>query len=106
MATIRSGISDIVNDLNKARNNCTDPYVQVELQKVIKVLFVLWELTIYEQMDKRADEYKQALEKIKIAKQDAKQAVKDMQEVVKAIKSATAVAKAVDKIIGTAIKLV
>lgn len=106
MATIRSGIGDIVNDLNKAQRTITDPFVQIEIQKVIEQLFVLWRLTIIEEMEKTSQDYKTALEKIKVAKADAKAAVKKMEKVKDAIKSANAVAKAVDKIIKVAIKLI
>lgn len=104
--TLRSGISDVVNDLNKARGAVSDPFVQVKIQKVLRQLFIVWEFTIIEQMDRTSDDYKDAIEKIKAAKVDAKAAVKDIERVEEAIKSAIKAAKAIDKIIDIALKII
>ena len=103
--TIRSGISDLVNELNKVRNNTTVAQEQIDLQKIINALFILWQQVIFDQMDKNDANYKAAIKSLNDAEKIAKGAVKDMGEVADAIKTATAAAKAVDKIVNFAIKL-
>jgi len=103
--TIRSGISDLVNELNKVRNNTTVAQEQIDLQKIINALFILWQQVIFDQMDKNDANYKAAIKSLNDAEKVAKGAVKDMGQVADAIKTATAAAKAVDKIVNFAIKL-
>jgi len=103
--TIRSGISDLVNELNKVRNNTTVAQEQIDLQKLINALFILWQQVIFDQMDKNDANYKAAIASLNDAEKSAKTAVKDLNKVADAIKTATAAAKAVDKIVNFAIKL-
>ena len=103
--TIRSGISDLVNVLNKVRNNTTVAQHQIDLQKIINALFILWQQVIYDQLDKTADDYKAAIKSLNDAEKIAKAALKDLGRVADAIKAATAAAKAVDKVVSFAIKL-
>lgn len=103
--TIRSGISDLVNVLNKVRNNTTVAQEQIDLQKIINALFILWQQVIFDQMDKADADYKAAIKSLNEAEKVAKAALKDLDQVVDAIKTATAAAKAVDKVVNFAIKL-
>lgn len=103
--TIRSGISDLVNVLNKVRNNTTVAQHQIDLQKIINALFILWQQVIYDQLDKTDADYKAAIKSLNDAERIAKAALKDLEQVADAIKAATAAAKAVDKVVNFAIKL-
>jgi len=103
--TIRSGISDLVNTLNKVRNNTTVAQEQIELQKLINALFILWQQVIFDQMDKTDADYKAAIRSLNDAEKTARAALKDLDQVADAIKSATAAAKAVDKVVKFAVKL-
>jgi hypothetical protein len=103
--TIRSGISDLVNVLNKVRNNTTVAQEQIDLQKIINALFILWQQVIFDQLDKTAADYKAAIKSLNDAEKIAKGAFKDLDKVADAIKTATAAAKAVDKVVNFAIKL-
>lgn len=103
--TIRSGISDLVNVLNKVRNNTTVAQEQIDLQKIINVHFILWQQVIFDQLDKTAADYKAAIRSLNDAEKIAKTALKDLGKVADAIKTATAAAKAVDKVVNFAVKL-
>lgn len=103
--TIRSGISDLVNVLNKVRNNTTVAQEQIDLQKLINVLFILWQQVIFDQLDKKTQDYKDAISSLNDAEKEAKAALKDLGKVANAIKTATSAAKAVDKVVKFAIKL-
>jgi len=103
--TIRSGISDLVNVLNKVRNNTTVAQEQIDLQKSINVLFILWQQVIIDQLDKTTQDYKDAIQSLNDAEKVAKTALKDLNKVTDAIKTATVAAKSVDKVVKFAIKL-
>jgi hypothetical protein len=76
--TIRSGISDLVNDLNKVRNNTTVAQEQIDLQKLINALFILWQQVIFDQLDKKTQDYKDAIRTLNDAVKEAKAALKDL----------------------------
>lgn len=103
--TIRSGISDLVNTLNKVRNNTTVAQHQIDLQKLISALFILWQQVIYDQLDNKTDAYKAAIVSLNDAEISAKAALKDLAKVADAIKTATEAVKAIDKVVNFAIKL-
>jgi len=103
--TIRSGISNVVNVLNKVRNNTTVAQEQINLQKLINAFFILWQQVIFDQLDKKTQDYKDAIRSLNEAEKEAKAALKDLDKVANAIKTATSSAKAVDKVIKFAIKL-
>jgi hypothetical protein len=103
--TIRSGIGDLVNVLNKVRNNTTVAQDQIDLQKLINVLFILWQQVIFDQLDKTTEDYKDAIRFLNDAEKAAKTALKDLTKVAETIETATAAAKAVDKVVKFAIKL-
>ena len=107
MATknIRSGIGDLVNDLVKVLNNTTNATQQTELLKIVNALMILWQQVIFDQLNKETADYKAALASLDTAKEAAVQAKKDLDNVAEAIKRAAAAAKAVDKVINFAVKL-
>ena len=104
--TIRSGISDLANVLNKVRNNTTVAQEQSDLQSVLDVLFAQWPKVIYAQMDSTCDDYKAAIASLTDAQKSANAALKDIGKVASAIKMAGTAAKAIDKILNAASKVV
>jgi ABC-type transporter Mla subunit MlaD len=102
--TIRSGISDLVNALNKVRNNTTVAQEQSDLQKIINALFTLWQGVIYDQLDNTDADYKAAIDSLNDAEKIATAALTDLNQVADAIKAATAAAQAVDKVVSFAAK--
>jgi len=99
MDTLRAGISDVVNTLNKLMGNSTDPDEQEQIQKVLRVLFMLWEEVIRQEIDSSTAKYKAALDALSKAEKTAQDAIKDINKVADAIETAVKAAKAVDKIV-------
>lgn len=100
METLRGKISDLVNILNKLRNNTTDPDQQEQLQKILRVLFMLWEEVIRQTLDSNTAAYKAALQSLSGAEKAAKEAINDIGKIADTIKAAVNAAKAVDAVVG------
>lgn len=100
MPTLGASLSDLVSTLNQLRNNTTDPAQQQRLQKVLRVLFALWEETIHQQLDQTAANYLAAMKSISDATAAAKAAIANIQKVAAAINAAANAAKAVDQVLG------
>lgn len=102
---LRSGIGDLVNDLVKVLNNTTNADQQTALLKIVNALMVLWQQVILDQLNNKTEEYLDALTTLDAAQEAAAAAKKDLDQVTDAIKKATTAAKAVDKVINFAVKL-
>ena len=102
---LRSGIGDLVNELVKVVNNTTVASEQIELQKLINALFIIWQQVILDQLDARTPEYTAAIAALGEGIDAAKDARKDLAKVAQAIAKATKAAKAVDKVINFVLKL-
>jgi hypothetical protein len=102
-ATIRGGISDTVNTLNKLRNNTTIPEEQIKLQKLIDLYFFLWGQVIYDQIDSSTPIYKQAIKTLKEAEKAAADALAGIEQVSEVIKIAAKAAQVIGSIIGIAV---
>ncbi|MCL5421129.1 MAG: hypothetical protein M1461_01465 [Nitrospirae bacterium] len=100
METLRGHISDLVNVLNKLRNNTTDPEQQEQLQKILRVLFMLWEEVIRQTLDSTTPLYKAALQSLSEAEKTAGEAIADIKKIADAIRDAVKAAKAVDAVVG------
>lgn len=100
METIRGNISDLVNVLNKLRNNIGDSAEQEQLQKILRVLFMLWEEVIRQSLDSSTTAYQTALQSLSDAEQTATDALTDIGKTADAIKAAVKAAKAVDAVVG------
>ncbi|OGP68903.1 MAG: hypothetical protein A2031_05925 [Deltaproteobacteria bacterium RBG_19FT_COMBO_43_11] len=100
METLRGNISDLVNILNKLRNNSDDPLQQEKLQKILRILFMLWEEVIRQTLDSNTPAYKTALQSLSEAEKTATKAITDIKKVADAIKAAVKAAKAVDAVVG------
>lgn len=96
---LRGGLSDLVNSLNKARNNCTDAAQQVELQKLIRVHMLLWEEVIRRTLDANTPAYQEALNTVNEAEKHAQTAVADINRMGEMIAKAAKAAQAVDKVV-------
>ena len=106
MATlIHSGIKDLINILDKVRNNTTSAQKQKKLQGVINDLDKLWKNVINTQLNSSTAAYKDAMESLNDACAVAQSAVKDINRVSEAIQSVTTVTKVIDKLLKTASKL-
>jgi len=98
--TLRGNISDLVNTLNKLRNNIGDPVQQEQLQKILRILFMLWEEVIRQTIDSNTPSYKAALQSLTDAEKAASEAIDDAKKVAETINTAVKAAKAVDAVIG------
>jgi hypothetical protein len=96
---LRSGLSDLVNSLNKARNNCTEPAQQTELQKLIRVHMLLWEEVIRQTLDSNTSAYQEALTAVTEAEKHAQGAIVDINRMAEMITKATQAAQSVDKVV-------
>lgn len=102
---LRTGISDLVNDLVKILNNTTHAEQQTALQKIINALMILWQQVIFDQLNQQSSDYQAAIASLDEAQEAAGQAKTDLDHVALAIGKATTAAKAVDKVIKFAVKL-
>ena len=100
METLRGNISDLVNILNKLRNNIGDPAEQEQIQKILRFLFMLWEEIIRQTLDSTTPAYKAALQSLGEAEQTATDALNGIAKTADAIKVAVKAAKAVDAVVG------
>ena len=99
METLRGTISDTVNELNKLLKKTTDPEEEEKLRKLRGIYFKLWEEVIKREIDNRTQEFKEAIDSLKVARDAAVQAKEDLQKVAEAIDRAVSAAKAVDRIV-------
>lgn len=105
MATLRSGISDTVNVLNKLLLNTLDPEEEARIRKLRRIYFSLWEEVIKQDINNKTSEFKDAVEALSIAEQYLEKAKTDIEEVAESINKAVLAAKAVDKVIKLGIDL-
>jgi hypothetical protein len=103
--TLRSGISDTVNVLNKFLLKTLDPAEESRLRKLRRIYFALWEEVIKQEIDNRSSDFKDALEALSIAEKYLEKAKSDIAEIADAINKAVIAAKAVDKIVKLGIDL-
>jgi uncharacterized protein YnzC (UPF0291/DUF896 family) len=99
METLRKNISDTVNELNKLLKETTDPEEEEKLRKLRGIYFKLWEEVIKQEIDNGTQEFKEAIDSLKVARDAAVQAKEDLQKVAEAIDRAVSAAKAVDRIV-------
>jgi hypothetical protein len=98
-ATLRGGLSDLINTLNKLRNNTNDPEVADEIQKKLQILFALFEEVIRQEINSETVAFAKATAALADAERAAKEALEDLGKTAKAIRKAVKAAKAVDKIV-------
>lgn len=103
--TLRSGISDTVNELNKLLLNTRDPEEEKRLRELLDIFFALWEVVIKQIIDNQTTEYREALEALSEAENYLEKAKSSIEDVAEAINKAVVAAKAVDKIVKLGIKL-
>ena len=105
METLRGNISDTVNELNKLLVKTTDPEEEQKIRKLRRIYFALWEEVIKQEIDSKTQEFKEAIDSLKVAHDAAVQAKKDIEKVAEAINRAVSAAKAVDRIVKLGIDL-
>lgn len=105
METIRSNLSDTLNELNKLLLRTKDPEQRRLIRKLRRILFMLFEEVIKQEIKTNTIEFEEAIDSLKIAKESAEKAKKDIDKIAEAINKATAAAKAVDKIVKIGIGL-
>ena len=105
METLRENIRDTLNELNKLLRKTTDPEEEEKLRKLRGIYFALWEEVIKQEIDNRTQEFKEAIDSLKVAYDAAVQAKEDLQKVAEAIDRAVSAAKAVDRIVKLGIDL-
>lgn len=105
MATLRTGLSDAVNELNKLLRATQDSDVEARIRRLRRIYFALWEEVIRQDIDSQTYEFKDAIEQLAAAREAASEAKKDAEKVAKAINSAVSAAKAVDKVVKLGIGL-
>lgn len=103
--TIQSRIGSLINALIDVRNDTSVAQERIDLQEVIDALFTLWQRDILNQLDRNAKDYKDAVRSLEEAEEEARAALKDLGNVFKAVRAATSAAKAVDRVVDFAIRL-
>lgn len=103
--TLRSGISDTVNVLNKLLLKTLDPQEEAIIRKLRRIYFALWEEVIKQEINNKTPAFKDAVEALTIAEQYLEKAQSDIEEIADAINKAVLAAKAVDNIVKLGINL-
>ena len=105
MSTLRTNISDAVNELNKLLRQTRDPEEESKLRRLRRFYFALWEEVIKQEIDSSTPDFKDAIEELGLAHKAALAAKEDVQKVADAINRAVSAAKAVDKVVKLGIDL-
>ncbi|GBC60417.1 hypothetical protein DENIS_1369 [Desulfonema ishimotonii] len=106
MTTLRSSISDTVNDINKLLIRTRDPEHEKRLRRLRRIYFALWEEVIRQEIASNTHEFKEAIEALEEADAAVEAAKQDMENIVKAINKSVSAAKAVDKVVKLGIDLI
>lgn len=99
-ATLRSSLSDTVNELNKLLLLTTDPDEEKKLRRLRRDYYSRWEEVIEASLDSTTEEFRAALSELKKAKQAVEEAKENVAKVASAIERLVKAAKAVDKVLG------
>jgi hypothetical protein len=99
MESLRKGISDTVNELNKLLRLTSDPEQETRLRQLRRIYYLLWEEVIEKEIDKNTADYKAALDSLDLAHDTIETAKRDIKKIAEAIDKAVAAAKAVNKIV-------
>jgi len=104
--TLRSGLVDLMNSLTKVGRNTTDLQQQRDIERLLLLLDPILDDVIAQSINNSTDDFKAAIKALAQAESDAQAAITDIKKVASTIQSATAAAKAVDKVIGLIINLI
>lgn len=99
METLRKGISDTVNELNKLIRLAEDPVQETRLRQLRRIYYLLWEEVIRKEIDRNTADYQAALTSLQQAHATIEAAKRDIAKIAEAIDTAVAAAKAVNKIV-------
>ena len=106
METIRTNLSDAVNELNKLILETSDQSTIARLTSLREdVYFPLWKAVIIQTIDSRTQSYADAVSELKAVVSAVQQAKKNAARTAAAIAKAVSAAKAVDKIVNIGLKI-
>jgi hypothetical protein len=105
METLRSNVSDAVNELNKLLLKTKDSEEKKKIRKVRRIYFALYEEVIKQEIKSNTHEFEEAIDSLQVARDAAVEAKKDINKIAEAINKAVIAAKAVDKIVKIGINL-
>jgi hypothetical protein len=97
--TIRSSLSDAVNEINKLIELTGDPDQLRQLHCLRDFFFDLWEAVIKQDLDDTTPLYAAAITTLRDAETAATTAQTDISKIADAISKAAAAAKAVDQVV-------
>jgi hypothetical protein len=99
MNNLRTGLVNLINDLNTIARNSDDTDQQDEIIKLLRVLHTLLDEVVRRELDADTPQYQEALGVLKAATAQASAAVEDLRKTAEAIKTAVKAAKAVDQVV-------
>ncbi len=105
MDTLRTGLSDAVNELNKLLRTTNDVDLEARIRRLRRIYFALWEEVIRQDIDNDTHEFKGAIDQLAAAQKTASDAKNNVENVAKAINAAVSAAKAVDQVVKLGIDL-
>jgi hypothetical protein len=105
MVTLRGTLGDAINELNKLLLKTSDPEEEKKIRKLRRIYFALFEEVIKQEIKSGTREFKEAIDALEIAREEAVEAKKDIAKIAEAIKKAVAAARAVDRIVNVGIDL-
>lgn len=100
MPTLRTTLSDTVNELNKLLLASNDPAEIDSIRKLRRLYMALYDEVIEQQIQNNTPEFSQAIAELQAAEAACRDAVADLKKTAAAISKVVSAAKAVDKVIG------
>jgi hypothetical protein len=105
MNTLRKNIIDAINELNKLLHLSITEEEKITIRKKRRLLFLLLEEVIEQQIDPTSPDFSKAIKALKNATKSAIAAKDDISQVAETIKKVTTAAKLVEKIVKTGISI-
>lgn len=99
MGTLRGGISDTVNEINKLLLKTQDPEEEKKLRDLRRMYFDLWQRTIRTEIDNRTSEFTDAIRSLNAAHDAAVEAKEKTEKIALAIDRATSAVSVVEKVL-------
>jgi len=103
MDTLRILIVEILNELNYQLRATDDGQEKKEIRRLKKILWMLLEDVIEQELDKNSQTYKDAIEALERADKDAKRATLDIKKCSESLNSIVDAIKILEKVVGTTI---
>jgi len=103
--TVRSALSEAVDEINKLISVSTDPDQARQLHCLREIFFDLWEGAIKAEIDDAAPIYTDAITQLQQSESAAAAAQADISKIADAIQKAVSAAKAVDKVLNLGLQI-